>query len=55
MPAPQPELPHPAHIDRDSALGRKFGKETTNYFGSEIRRLCGREDMILILRRFSIE
>jgi len=37
MPAPQPELPHPAHIDRDSALGRKFGKETTNYFGSEKR------------------
>ena len=35
MPAPQPELPHPAHIDHDSALGRKFGKETTNYFGSE--------------------
>jgi hypothetical protein len=37
MPAPQPELPHPAHIDHDSALGRKFGKETTNYFGSERR------------------
>ena len=32
---PQPELPHPPHIDFDSALGRKFGKEVTNYFGSE--------------------
>ena len=36
MPAPpQPDLPHPAHLDRDSALGRKFGKEVTNYFGGE--------------------
>ena len=36
MPSPpQPDLPHPAHIDKDSALGRKFGKEVTNYFGSE--------------------
>lgn len=35
-PLPQPDLPHPAHIDRDSALGRKFGKEITNYFGSEL-------------------
>ena len=32
---PQPELPHPSHVDYDSALGRKFGKEITNYFGSE--------------------
>ncbi|KAI1615202.1 NADH pyrophosphatase [Exophiala viscosa] len=37
---PQPDLPHPAHLDRDSALGRKFGKEVTNYFGgSPINRL----------------
>lgn len=33
MPA-QPELPRPAHIDHDSMLSRKFGKEVTNYFGS---------------------
>jgi hypothetical protein len=33
-PPPQPDLPHPAHIDRESALGKKFGKEVTNYFGS---------------------
>ena len=32
---PQPELPRPAHIDRESALGNKFGKEITNYFGSQ--------------------
>lgn len=31
---PAPELPHPAHIEKDSALGRKFGKEVVNYFGS---------------------
>ena len=31
---PAPELPKPAHVDRDSALGRKFGKEVVNYFGS---------------------
>ncbi|KAJ9661667.1 NADH pyrophosphatase [Neophaeococcomyces mojaviensis] len=31
---PTPELPKPAHIDRESALGRKFGKEVVNYFGS---------------------
>ena len=36
-PPPQPDLPHPAHIDRESALGRKFGKEITNYFGSQYR------------------
>lgn len=35
-PPPQPELPHPAHLDRDSALGRKFGKEVTNYFGGNV-------------------
>jgi hypothetical protein len=36
-PLPQPDLPHPAHVEKDSALGRKFGKEVTNYFGSESR------------------
>ncbi|RMZ79703.1 hypothetical protein DV738_g3116, partial [Chaetothyriales sp. CBS 135597] len=33
-PTPHPELPSPAHIHRESALGAKFGKEVTNYFGS---------------------
>lgn len=33
-PLPHPELPRPAHVDRESALGRKFGKEVVNYFGS---------------------
>ena len=33
-PLPAPELPHPAHVERESALGRKFGKEVVNYFGS---------------------
>jgi len=37
--APQPDLPHPAHIDHDSALGRKFGKEVANYFGSKMNVL----------------
>jgi NAD+ diphosphatase len=32
---PQPELPRPAHLDQDSMLSRKFGKEVTNYFGSK--------------------
>jgi len=32
-PPPQPDLPNPAHANRDSALARKFGKEITNYFG----------------------
>jgi hypothetical protein len=36
MALPQPKSSQPAHIDRDSALGRKFGKETTNYFGREL-------------------
>jgi NAD+ diphosphatase len=31
---PQPELPRPAHLDHDSMLSQKFGKEVTNYFGS---------------------
>ena len=26
---PQPDLPHPAHIDADSMLSRKFGKEVS--------------------------
>lgn len=39
MPSPpQPDLPHPAHIEKDSALGRKFGKEVVNYFGSMLHR-----------------
>lgn len=33
-PLPTPDLPKPAHIDRESALGKKFGKEVVNYFGS---------------------
>jgi len=33
-PMSQPDLPKPAHIDQDSMLARKFGKEVTNYFGS---------------------
>ena len=37
-PPPQPDLPHPAHLDRESALGRKFGKEVTNYFGGRKNR-----------------
>lgn len=43
MSIPHPELPQPAHLDRDSALGRKFGREVTNYFGGEfeISSRCG--------------
>ena len=49
MPAPpQPDLPHPAHLDRDSALGRKFGKEVTNYFGGETIALEGTEQGLTI-------
>lgn len=29
---PQPELPEPAHVEVDSMLSRKFGKEVANYF-----------------------
>ncbi|KAF2179875.1 hypothetical protein K469DRAFT_741484 [Zopfia rhizophila CBS 207.26] len=40
MPAPQPELPEPAHPDIDSMLSRKFGKEIANYFsGSPLNRV----------------
>lgn len=43
---PQPELPRPAHLDRDSMLSRKFGKEVTNYFGStcHFSSSCSRSD-----------
>lgn len=27
------QLPTPAHIQEDSMLARRFGKETVNYFG----------------------
>lgn len=36
MAAPHPDLPQPSHVERDSALGRKFGREVTNYFGGEL-------------------
>ncbi|EXJ93995.1 hypothetical protein A1O1_02388 [Capronia coronata CBS 617.96] len=39
-PSAHPDLPQPAHLDRDSALARKFGREVTNYFGgSPLNRL----------------
>lgn len=30
------QLPNPAHLDADSMLARRFGKETVNYFGGEL-------------------
>ena len=42
----QPELPHPPHVDHDSALARKFGRETTNYFGSEFNARESEEQML---------
>ncbi|KAK5193999.1 NADH pyrophosphatase [Exophiala xenobiotica] len=53
-PPPQPDLPRPAHADRDSALGRKFGKEVTNYFGgSPLNRLSFlREDHDFLAKAF---
>ncbi|KAL1974831.1 hypothetical protein VTN31DRAFT_5035 [Thermomyces dupontii] len=34
------QLPNPAHLDADSMLARRFGKETVNYFGgSPLNRL----------------
>ncbi|KAJ4293303.1 NADH pyrophosphatase [Kalmusia sp. IMI 367209] len=40
MPAPQPDLPEPAHPGVDSMLARKFGKEVANYFsGSPLNRV----------------
>jgi hypothetical protein len=30
---PDPALPAPAHIQADSMLSRRFGRETVNYFG----------------------
>lgn len=32
---PGPQLPSPAHIQADSMLARRFGRETVNYFSSE--------------------
>src|SRR5271156_3465260 len=51
----QPELPRPAHIDHDSMLSRKFGKEVANYFGSKSR--CRKSQWIvpLIVDRFALE
>ena len=42
MPGPtkQPDLPLPAHEDKDSMLSRKFGREIANYFsGSPLNRV----------------
>ena len=50
----QPELPHPPHVDHDSALAKKFGRETTNYFGSEFNAK-GPEDQMLTITRFTSE
>ncbi|KAK4697002.1 NAD+ diphosphatase, partial [Lecanoromycetidae sp. Uapishka_2] len=37
---PQPDLPEPAHADKESMLSRKFGRETANYFsGSPLNRV----------------
>lgn len=30
-----PQVPTPAHIQADSMLARRFGKETVNYFSSK--------------------
>jgi hypothetical protein len=55
MPSPpQPELPHPAHVEKDSALGRKFGQEVVNYFGGEHLCLSCRVHR-LTLGRFTIK
>ena len=36
----QPDLPDPSHLELDSMLSRKFGKEVTNYFsGSPLNRV----------------
>jgi len=52
---PTPELPKPAHVDRDSALGKKFGKEVVNYFGaSPLNRISFlREDHEFIAGAFA--
>ncbi|CRG87395.1 hypothetical protein PISL3812_04412 [Talaromyces islandicus] len=40
IPHPDPQLPAPAHIQADSMLARRFGRETVNYFGgSPLNRL----------------
>ena len=51
----QPELPRPAHIDHESMLSRKFGKEVTNYFGSKIRCRKSQWIVLLIVDRFTFE
>ncbi|EHY54170.1 NAD-capped RNA hydrolase [Exophiala dermatitidis] len=50
-----PDLPQPAHLDRDSALARKFGREVTNYFGgSPLNRLSFlREDYNFLAGAFA--
>ncbi|EXJ92233.1 hypothetical protein A1O3_00783 [Capronia epimyces CBS 606.96] len=50
-----PDLPQPAHLDRDSALARKFGREVTNYFGgSPLNRLSFlREDYTFLAGAFA--
>lgn len=35
------QLPTPAHIQADSMLARRFGKETVNYFGGTSLWLLG--------------
>ncbi|KAK5056810.1 hypothetical protein LTR84_012342 [Exophiala bonariae] len=51
MAAPHPDLPQPSHVERDSALGRKFGREVTNYFGgSPINRLSFLRDDYTFLK-----
>lgn len=40
MPLAIPDLPPPAHVDVDSMLTRKFGREVANYFsGSPLNRV----------------
>src|SRR5579859_4729484 len=51
----QPELPRPAHIDHDSMLSRKFGKEVTNYFGSKSRCRKSQWIVLLIVDRLAFE
>ena len=46
---PQPELPHPDHVNVDSMLSRKFGREVTNYFGSKHRASLPSYSHFLIL------
>jgi NAD+ diphosphatase len=36
-------LPSPAHIQADSMLARRFGKETVNYFGGTFALILGQD------------